>query len=121
MPASAAVTTSIPRDRKPRTTSPSIAHPRLLTNEGGSPQLCLRRKNLFYRGVLGSNVTVNLVAVGVVVGQGGVNLSQREMLYLSCDFFRSKAHIVPLGNTTDRNTGACNAGPAFADFRRPLD
>ena len=51
------------------------SRPRLCTNEGGSPQLRPRRKNLFYRGVLGSNITVNLVAVGVVVGQRGVNLS----------------------------------------------
>jgi hypothetical protein len=84
-------------------------------------KLCPGRENFCYGGVLGSNVTVNLIEVGVVVGQGGVNLSQREVLHLGGDFFGSQAHIVPPGNPPDRNTGTGNAGPAFADFRRPLD
>jgi hypothetical protein len=61
------------------------------------------REDFFYCGFFGGNVAVNLVTVGVVVGQSRMNLSQREALYLRRDFFRRKAQL------RARNAGPCGS------------
>jgi hypothetical protein len=78
-------------------------------------------EDLFHHGILSGNVSVNLAAVGVVVRQGRVNLSQREALHFGGDLFGGKTEVVPPGNAAYRDTGSGDAGPAFANFRRPLD
>jgi len=76
---------------------------------------------LFNGGIFSGNVSVNLVAVGVVVRQGRMNLSQREVLHFGGDLFGAKTEVVPPGDAAYRDTGAGDAWPAFANFRRPLD
>jgi len=78
-------------------------------------------EDLFHGGIFSGNVSVNLVAVGVVVRQGRVNLSQREVLHFGSDLFGAKTEVVPPDDAAYRDTGAGDAWPAFANFRRPLD
>jgi hypothetical protein len=50
-----------------------------------------------------------------------VNLSQGEVLHFGGDFFGRKTEVVPPGDAAYRDTGAGDAWPAFANFRRRLD
>ena len=66
-------------------TGPKTAHksprpwrPRQGTDEGGSHRFRGRGKDFLDRSFLSRDVAVDLVPVGVVVGESGVNLRQRE-------------------------------------------
>src|ERR1017187_1880418 len=115
-----AVTTPIPRDRRPRTTSPSMASSSG-TDEGGSLRFRGRGKDFFDRSIFGRDVAVNLVPVGVVVGQGRVNLRQRKGLDFGGDLLGSQTQVVPAGNAPNRDAGTGDARPALADLWRSLN
>src|ERR1039457_2787257 len=91
------------------------------TDKGNSQPFRGSGKDFFDRSILGRDVAVNLVPVGVVVGQGRVNLRERKVLDFGGDLLGSQTEVVPAGNAPDRDAGTGDAGPALADFWRPLD
>lgn len=66
-------------------------------------------------------VAVDFRLVGVVVGKGRMNLSQRKMAELPSDLFRNQAHVVPLSDPTNGNSCPGNARPPAANVRSPGD
>ena len=66
-------------------------------------------------------IGVNLVTVGVVVGESCVNLRQGEMTELPHDFFRNEPHVVPLGDPANRDACAGDAGPPASNIGLPGD
>jgi hypothetical protein len=50
-----------------------------------------------------------------------VNLRERKVLDFGGDLLGSQTEVVPAGNTPDRDAGTGDAGPALANFWRPLD
>src|ERR1039457_1110836 len=105
-------------DRAPR---PHPWRGRQGTDKGNSQPFRGSGKDFLDRSILGRDVAVNLVPVGVVVGQGRVNLRERKVLDFGGDLLGSQTEVVPAGNAPDRDAGTGDAGPALADFWRPLD
>ena len=72
--------------------------------------------------VLGCQVCVDFLLVGVVVGKRRVNLRQRqvtsERLY---DLFWNQAHVVPLSDPPNRNARPGDARPAAANLGASRD
>ena len=95
--------------------------PRQGADGGGSHRFRGRGKDFIDLSILGRNVAVNLVPVGVVVSEGRVDLRQCEVFDLGGDLFGSQAQVVLPGNPPDRDTGPGDARPAFADLWRSLD
>ena len=91
------------------------------TDEGGSLRFRGRGKDFFDRSIFGRDVAVNLVPVGVVVGQGRVNLRQRKGLDFGGDLLGSQTQVVPAGNAPNRDAGTGDARPALADLWRSLN
>ena len=60
-------------------------------------------------------VGVNRLPIGMVIGQGGINLGQSEMSVLIRDLLGSTAELVPAGNPAHRRASARNTGPASAN------
>ena len=60
---------------------------------------------------------IDLVPVGVVVGQSRVDLAPSKVLYFGGDLFGSQTQIVPTGNAPNRDAGASDARPALTDLR----
>src|ERR1019366_2840638 len=111
-------------DRYDLCTTHTGSHPwrgRQGTDKGNSQPFRGSGKDFFDRSILGRDVAVNLVPVGVVVGQGRVNLRERKVLDFGGDLLGSQTEVVPAGNAPDRDAGTGDAGPALADFWRPLD
>src|SRR5687767_7024759 len=65
------------------------------TSEDGSRPFRGRLKDSLHRSFFCGDVGVNLLAVGVVVGQSRMNLRQREMLDLGYDLLGCQTQIVP--------------------------
>lgn len=63
---------------------------------------------------LAFQVPVDLILVGVVIGQSRMNLGQRQVAKLPRDFLWNQAHVVPLGDPANGDTRPCNARPAAA-------
>src|ERR1035441_6918826 len=108
-------------DRYDLCTTHTGSHPwrgRQGTDKGNSQPFRGSGKDFFDRSILGRDVAVNLVPVGVVVGQGRVNLRERKVLDFGGDLLGSQTEVVPAGNAPDRDAGTGDAGPALADFWR---
>lgn len=84
-----------------------------LIQEESAPVLLL--KGFCFPGV-GFQVGVDFALVGVIIGEGCMNLSQRQVAELSGDLFRDQAHLVPQSDSTDRYPGSRNASPPAADL-----
>src|ERR1017187_551868 len=95
--------------------------PRQPTNEGGSHRFRRRREDCFCRQFFGGDIAVDLVSIGVIVGQSRLNLCERKVLDLGGDLLGSQPQIVPPGNTPNRDTCTRDARTAFSDVRRSLD
>jgi hypothetical protein len=72
--------------------------------------------------VLGFQVCVNSRLVGVIVCKSRMYLRQRqvtsERLY---DLFRNLTHVVPLSNSSDRDTRSGDTRPSTANIGAPRD
>ena len=72
--------------------------------------------------VLGRQVGVDFLLVGVIVGKSRVNLRQRQMtserLY---DLFWNLTHVVPLSDPANGDTRPGNTGPASANLGASRD
>ena len=55
-------------------------------------------------------IRFDLFRIGVIVGQGRVNLSETEMPVLGRYLFRSQAHFVPGRDTHHGHSCSCNLG-----------
>ena len=67
------------------------------------------------------HVCVDLYTMIEVVCEGGVDVSEREVV-LRGDFVRASAEpLVPHGNVLDRDSTTTDAGPATCGPRRHLD
>jgi hypothetical protein len=86
---------------------------------GSAPVLSFQNLSL---AVLGCQVCVDFLLVGIVVGKSRMNLRQRqvtsERLY---DLFWSLTHVVPLSDSMNGDTCPGNARPAAANLGAPRD
>ncbi len=64
-------------------------------------------------------VRINLRLIRVVVGEGRVNLRQRQMAKLPQDLLWNQAHVVPLRYAANRDTRAGDAWPSAPDVGMP--
>jgi hypothetical protein len=58
----------------------------------------------------GFQVRVDLRLIGVIISEGRMYLRQRQMADLPQDLLGNQAHVVPLSDPADRDTGPRNAG-----------
>jgi len=70
---------------------------------------------------LGFQVCVDLRLVGMVVGEGSMNLCQRQVAKLPHDLLRNQSHVVPLGDSANGDARSGNARPPAANVRAPRD
>jgi len=66
-------------------------------------------------------VRVDLRSVGVVVGKGRMNLSQRQVSEFPGNLFRYQTHVVPLSDSADRDARPGNAWPPAANVMASRD
>ena len=76
----------------------------------------MRRCQLFL-----SDVGFNLLSIGVIVRQGGVNLSESQMRIFEGNFFRGHAHLVPAYEAKYRQSGTSYFRPSAAYSGFPFD
>ena len=69
----------------------------------------------------GIQIGVDLGLVGVVVGQGNMNLRQRHVPELRYDLFRNETHVVPHSYPANGNSGSRDTRPAAVKARPPGD
>jgi hypothetical protein len=61
-------------------------------------------------------IVIGLRLIRVIIRKSRVNLRQRKMPKLPSDLFRNQAHIVPLGDSADRDACPRNTRPAAPYF-----
>ena len=80
---------------------------------------------LFLKGLslslVSPDILLDLLLMGVVVGKGGMDLSQREMPHPVRNLLRKKPHPVPDGNSMNADTGSGHAGPTATNPRIRLN
>ncbi len=59
-------------------------------------------------------VSVDLCLVGVVVGKGRMHLRQRKVPEFPHDFFWNQTHVMPLSDSSNRDSRSGNTRPAAA-------
>lgn len=64
----------------------------------------------------GGDVGVDFDLVGVVVGEGGINLRQGQLPDAGDDFGGGESLLMPDGNAADCYTCACDERSAVVDF-----
>jgi hypothetical protein len=91
----------------------------LIHGSGSAPVLSFQNLGL---AILGCQVCVDFLLVGVIVGKGRMNLRQRQVTSERLhDLFRNLTHVVPLSDPPNRNTCSGNARPAAANLSAPRD
>ena len=64
---------------------------------------------------------LNLRSIGVVIGQGGMDLGQAEMAELVGDFLGTQALFIPARHAMNGDSRSSNAGAPSFDARRAGD
>jgi hypothetical protein len=63
------------------------------------------------------NLSIDGQAVGMVVGQGGIDTVKGQMGILTRNFFGAMAQFVPNGDAMDRDASPCDARSTVANVR----
>ena len=69
----------------------------------------------------GCDICFNLVLIGMVVSQGSVDLSQRQVADPAGDLLRTEPQLVPTDNAPHRDARASDTRSATAHVRRVCD
>ena len=87
-------------------------------HRGSAPVLLCERVVL---ALFGFQIGVDLGLVGVMVGQSGMHLCQRQVAEVVCDLLRGVAHVMPHCDPTHGNARPGDARSTTANLRPPGD
>ena len=68
---------------------------------------------------LGGDVGFDLFSIGVIVGQGSMDLCQRQVAYPVCNLLRAQAQLVPAHNAPYRDSSPSDPWASPTHLRRP--
>ena len=71
--------------------------------------------------VVPRQVCIDFFSIGVIVGERGVYLGERDVCILPRDLVRRCAHHVPTGDAHDGQSGSGDLWPPAANPRVPVD